>query len=83
MYVPHLRLIGSFIKFFIFLHVMCSSDTFNSGLREEHMFLCSTGVGRTGVFICIDYLLDQLEVEGAVDVFNCVRKFREQRWCMI
>ena len=48
------------------------------------MVLCfSAGVGRTGAFIAIDYLIEQAKAEGGIDVFQCVKKLREQRTIMV
>ncbi|XP_015703929.1 receptor-type tyrosine-protein phosphatase kappa-like [Coturnix japonica] len=44
---------------------------------------CSAGIGRTGTFIALDFLLKMAKVEGKVDVFHCVQKLREQRICMV
>ncbi|XP_038605095.1 receptor-type tyrosine-protein phosphatase V-like isoform X1 [Tachyglossus aculeatus] len=44
---------------------------------------CSTGVGRTGTFIALARLLQQLEEEKTVDVFNTVYTLRLHRYLMI
>ncbi|XP_031413053.1 receptor-type tyrosine-protein phosphatase kappa-like isoform X2 [Meleagris gallopavo] len=44
---------------------------------------CSAGIGRTGTFIALDFLLKMAKTEGKVDVFHCVQRLREQRVCMV
>lgn len=40
---------------------------------------CSAGVGRTGTFVAIDSLLEELEKTEEVDIFSCVASLRKQR----
>ncbi|XP_022092211.1 receptor-type tyrosine-protein phosphatase kappa-like [Acanthaster planci] len=40
---------------------------------------CSTGTGRTGLFIVLDAMLDQVEKEGRVDIWNFTRSMRDKR----
>lgn len=40
---------------------------------------CSSGTGRTGTFIALDYLLTEGTETGTVDVEGCIRALREQR----
>ncbi|XP_076436158.1 LOW QUALITY PROTEIN: receptor-type tyrosine-protein phosphatase T-like [Babylonia areolata] len=44
---------------------------------------CGTGVGRTGVFIAVDSLIDQYASEGRVSVYSFVRKMRKERPLMV
>lgn len=44
---------------------------------------CSTGVGRTGVFIGLSIILERLQYENAVDVFTTVKLMRAQRMQMV
>ena len=46
-------------------------------------FICSAGVGRTGTYIGLDYLLQQAAVEGVVDVYGHVNAMRTQRISMV
>ena len=45
--------------------------------------LSSAGVGRTGTYIALDYLLDQAAGENVVDMFECTKEMRARRPCMI
>lgn len=53
------------------------------GLYQPLSCVLSAGIGRTGTFIALDFLLKMAKAEGKVDVFHCVQKLREQRICMV
>ncbi|XP_048256314.1 multiple epidermal growth factor-like domains protein 6 isoform X10 [Haliotis rufescens] len=53
---------------------------FDKGPTVVH---CSAGVGRTGTLISLDYLLQEAEEQGSVDVYACVWKLRTQRLKMV
>ncbi|XP_074033779.1 tyrosine-protein phosphatase Lar isoform X2 [Leptinotarsa decemlineata] len=44
---------------------------------------CSAGVGRTGVFITLSIVLERMQYEGVVDVFQTARILRTQRPAMV
>ncbi|XP_067938982.1 receptor-type tyrosine-protein phosphatase T-like [Watersipora subatra] len=54
-----------------------------AGLLPPLIVHCSAGVGRTGTFIAIDFLLEQAEVEGEINVFHLVQSLRNQRVSMV
>ena len=45
--------------------------------------LCSAGVGRTGTFIVIDNILEQIEKEQVVDIPGAITKIRQKRMKMV
>ncbi|XP_067679833.1 receptor-type tyrosine-protein phosphatase epsilon-like [Haliotis asinina] len=47
------------------------------------MVHCSAGIGRTGTYIAVDYLLDRALADQRVDVFGFVNLMRQQRRNMI
>lgn len=44
---------------------------------------CSAGVGRSGVFISLSIVLERMQYEGVLDVFQTVRTLRSQRPAMV
>ena len=44
---------------------------------------CSAGVGRTGTYITIDNVLDQIAAEGMVDISGTIVNARKQRMKMV
>lgn len=55
---------------------LCCSDS-------QITFLCSSGVGRSGTFICFDIILDKIKTERVVDVYGVIHKVREQHMKMV
>eukprot|EP00731_Ephydatia_muelleri_P019163 Em0011g1203a len=47
--------------------------------RPPMVVHCSSGVGRSGVFIILDSMLEQLKVKDTVNVCECVANIRQQR----
>ncbi|XP_050443629.1 tyrosine-protein phosphatase Lar isoform X3 [Adelges cooleyi] len=44
---------------------------------------CSGGVGRTGVFISLSIVLERMQCEGVIDLFQTIRILRTQRPAMV
>lgn len=63
-----------------FLKTLRNVDEFNETTVLVH---CSAGVGRTGTFIAIDAVMDQVLEEKRADVFGFVSKMRQQRNFMV
>ncbi len=48
-----------------------------------HFLHFSAGVGRTGTFIALDYLLDKAKEEGILDIYGLTFAMRRDRVNMI
>ncbi|KAK3580427.1 hypothetical protein CHS0354_035469 [Potamilus streckersoni] len=44
---------------------------------------CSAGIGRTGTYVALDYIVNQAKAEGHLNVFTCVSNLRHQRVNMV
>ncbi|CAF4451682.1 unnamed protein product, partial [Adineta steineri] len=44
---------------------------------------CTAGVGRTGTYIAIDAMIDKINQEKKVDVYNFVLQMRRERHLMV
>ena len=50
---------------------------------HTHTHTHSAGVGRTGTFITIDMVLQQIENEGIIDIPKIINGLRQQRMKMV
>ena len=60
-------------------------------VRREHphsldkslLVHCSAGVGRTGTFILLDTVMQQIKNEGTLSIYNVLKNVRDQRMKMV
>ena len=52
-------------------------------LDQPLLVHCSAGVGRTGTFITLDMMMQQMKAESTLSVHQCVRDLRTQRMNMV
>ncbi|XP_041475123.1 receptor-type tyrosine-protein phosphatase kappa-like isoform X2 [Lytechinus variegatus] len=63
-----------------FRDIVKSSNPAGAGPIIVH---CSAGVGRTGTYISIDCMMEMIEAESKIDVFNFVNNMRKRRAYMV
>ncbi|XP_052775337.1 receptor-type tyrosine-protein phosphatase T-like isoform X2 [Mya arenaria] len=56
---------------------------YNSDSMSPILVHCSAGIGRSGTYIAVDYLLQQAKTEGVVDLLQCAQLMRSNRVNMI
>ncbi|XP_062576983.1 receptor-type tyrosine-protein phosphatase alpha-like isoform X2 [Saccostrea cucullata] len=62
--------------------ILCFRNLVKCGLSSSDgpiLVHCSAGIGRTGTFIALDYLLEESLDRKDLDVINCVSALRQQR----
>lgn len=67
------------------VYVQCSASNKNY-YRATFEWICvcvSAGVGRTGTFIALDRVLQQLDSKGTIDLYGCVFDLRLHRQHMV
>ncbi len=47
------------------------------------VFVCSDGSGRSGTFLTVYSEIERLKTEGVVDVFQCIKAARIQRYGLV
>ncbi len=50
---------------------------------DQVLVHCSAGVGRTGTFITLDYMLERIKNENNINIFEFVNDLRRQRVWMV
>ena len=54
-----------------------------ASLNQPLLVHCSAGVGRTGTFIFLDVMMQQMKEEGTISINQFIRRMRSQRMKMV
>ena len=69
------------------MYTLCSTLGIVILICLDFFTYCSAGVGRTGTFIALDYILHKLDDESnndpSIDILHFVREMRGQRMYMV
>lgn len=68
---------------FSLLHFRHKVRSFDNQAKGPLVVHCSAGVGRTGTYMALDYLLEQVKHVDEVNVVKCVQQMRQHRMYMI
>jgi len=63
------------------LHVNNKKKQFQNSNKNNYFH--SAGVGRTGTYIAIDAMIDKIEQEKKIDIYNFVLQMRRERSLMV
>lgn len=70
----------------ITVHCRCVFRYYSNNVTRLYtyiFYLISGGVGRTGVFVSLSIVLERMQCEGVIDLFQTVRILRTQRPAMV
>ena len=63
--------------------IRCVRKQFPVSFDQPLLVHCSAGIGRTGTFITLDMMMQQMNAEATLSVHQCVRNLRTQRMKMV
>ena len=52
-------------------------------MNEPLLVHCSAGVGRSGTFITLDYILERIKMENSINIYEFMINLRMQRVMMV
>ena len=67
----------------VYLYYILLTTNFNLISKSMCLPFTSAGVGRTGTFVCVDRLLQQMRDNDTVDVFGTIMEMRRYRTNMV
>ena len=63
--------------------IRCVRREHPHSLDQPLLVHCSAGVGRTGTFILLDTVMQQMKNEGTLSIYNVLKNVRDQRMKMV